>query len=36
MDSAHYLHDEIGIGLARSAMAEIDADAEGEEPRLAA
>ncbi len=26
VDSAHYLHDEMGIGLARSSLAEIDAD----------
>lgn len=28
IDSAHYLHDEMGTGLARSSLAEIDADAD--------
>jgi len=26
VDAAHYLHDEMGVGLARSALAELDAD----------
>ncbi|MEM1423618.1 MAG: cation:proton antiporter family protein, partial [Planctomycetota bacterium] len=28
VDSPHYLHEEMGIGLARSSLAEVDADAE--------
>ena len=32
VDSAHYLHDGMGVGLARAALAEFDEDG----PRLAA
>jgi len=36
VDAPHYLHEEMGIGLARSAMTDLNASNEPAEPRQAA